>query len=145
MRMALEQAMQRQDKFLPAELVRLMEHPGLAPLLRNLIFVDDAGSFTFCDEPARLSSSVKLAHPYDLLQSGKWPEWQKQTFLEERVQPFKQVFRELYVLTATERDARESTRYGGHQLHPRQALAILGKRGWVVQPEGGVTKTLHAQ
>ncbi len=82
----------------------------------------------------------------DLLQTQAWPQWQRDCFLRERIQPFKQVFRELYVLTAAEsEDGTLSRRYDGHQVNPRQALALLGNRGWTVHPEEGVRRTFHAQ
>ena len=146
MRMALEQAMQRGDKFEPDELAGLLDHPGLAPLLRNLVFLDESGAVGFLSASGRLeggSGKLWIAHPHDLLKRGDWPEWQHVIFGQERVQPFKQVFRELYVLTDREKESTESTRYAGHQLQPRQALAILGKRGWVVRQEEGISKTLH--
>jgi hypothetical protein len=59
------------------------------------------------------------------------------------LQPFKQVFRGLYVPTRDEAGATESRHYAGNQLQPRQALALLGGRGWVVHPEEGVRKTFH--
>ena len=61
------------------------------------------------------------------------------------MQPFKQVFRELYVPTKDEDGAAVSRRYAGNQLQPRQALALLGSRGWVVHPEEGVRKTFHTR
>jgi hypothetical protein len=55
------------------------------------------------------------------------------------------VFRELYVLTAAETaDSTHSHRYAGHQIQPRQALALLGARGWVANDEDGVQRTFHA-
>ena len=75
---------------------------------------------------------LRIAHPYDLLGTGEWHLWQRDCFQRERVQPFKQVFRELYVLTEAEADAKNiSHRYDGHQLNPRQAMALLGSRLWV--------------
>jgi hypothetical protein len=60
------------------------------------------------------------------------------------VQPFKQVFRELYPVTRDELASKESSRrYAGHQVQPRQALALLGSRGWVSLPEEGVRRTFH--
>jgi hypothetical protein len=53
------------------------------------------------------------------------------------------VFRELYPITATERGTLQSRRYAGHQVNPRQALALLGGRGWVARPEEGVSRTFH--
>ena len=152
---SLEEAMMRGDRFKPEELAKLSEHPGLAPMLKNLVFVSDSGiaGFLAPDAGALIGKEeehlpmpvedLRVAHPFDLLDRGDWISWQHAIFMQERIQPFKQVFRELYVLTETERGKVESTRYGGHQVQPRQALAILGKRGWVLKPEEGVLKALH--
>jgi hypothetical protein len=69
---------------------------------------------------------------------GSWVSWQERLFVGERRQPFKQAFRELYVLTDEECKAGPiSQRYDGHQLQPRQALALLGTRGWLTSRETG--------
>ena len=87
---------------------------------------------------------MRIAHPHDLLGTGDWHLWQRECFAAERIQPFKQVFRELYVLTDAERtEPLRSLRYAGHQVNPRQALALLGGRGWVNHPEEGVRRTFH--
>jgi hypothetical protein len=44
-----------------------------------------------------------------------------------------------------ERGATVSRRYGGNQLQPRQALALLGGRGWVAHPDAGVRKIFHRE
>ncbi len=81
---------------------------------------------------------LRLAHPVDLVADGTWVAWQQRLFTEGRRQPFKQVFRELYVLTVAERKAGPAShRYDGHQLQPRQALALLGRRGWLSSRESG--------
>jgi hypothetical protein len=83
-----------------------------------------------------------MAHPHDLLTSGKWDAWQHECFSIERVQPFKQVFRELYVVTQQEKtDGGISRRYAGQQVNPSQAYALWGRRGW--QTQDGVWKTFH--
>ncbi|MGH2502428.1 MAG: DUF4132 domain-containing protein, partial [Ktedonobacterales bacterium] len=63
----------------------------------------------------------------------------------ERIQPLKQVFRELYPLTEAERrDGSVSHRYAGQQAHWRQGMALLGQRGWVADmEEGDATRTFH--
>ena len=146
MRLSLEEAMQRGDLFRIDELMALMKHPGLRPMLRNLVFVGSSGASGFLEEDGRLNGedqSACIAHPYDLLRLGNWPTWQHRIFAEERIQPFKQAFRELYLLTEQEKGASISTRYGGHQVKPYQSIGILGKRGWAVRAELGVSKTLH--
>ncbi|HVK05434.1 MAG TPA: DUF5724 domain-containing protein, partial [Armatimonadaceae bacterium] len=163
MRQSLEEAMIRGDVFSGAEVAGLMEHPVLRPLLRSLVFVeaseggepvlgypadDDARALE--DEagnsyPLRPDMALRVAHPCDLLQTGRWDRWQRDCFLRERVQPFKQVFRELYVLTAQERaDGTFTRRYSGHQVNPKQAMALLGTRGWISSYDEAARKTFHA-
>jgi hypothetical protein len=160
MRLSLEEAMIRGDGFSGAELAKLWEHPVLQPMLRSLVFVEDAGAEPIIGYPVEGGKHLedaegathtvppdlrlRIAHPLDLLQTGKWDRWQRDCFLRERIQPFKQVFRELYVLTDQEKaDATFSSRYSGHQVNPKQALALLGKRGWVNTYEEGARKTYH--
>jgi hypothetical protein len=92
------------------------------------------------------SDIVRIAHPLDLLESKEWHLWQRECFVAERIQPFKQIFRELYILTANEKDdGNFSRRYAGQQVNPRQAAALFGQRGWVVDPSEGVQKTFHQE
>jgi hypothetical protein len=97
--------------------------------------------------PLAAETTLRIAHPHDLLQTKEWHLWQRDCFLRERIQPFKQVFRELYVLTPNEadEDGTYSHRYAGHQVNPRQGLALLGGRGWVNKPEEGLRRTFHDQ
>jgi hypothetical protein len=152
---ALEDAMCRGDQFKAPELRALLDHPILAPALSRLVFVGDevAG---YLAEGGRLlrdhsgaqqvlgsDEEVRIAHPHDLFVRGDWSAWQHECFRAERVQPFKQLFRELYPMTDMERGTHQSRRYAGHQVNPRQALALLGARGWVAHPEQGVSRTFH--
>ncbi len=158
MRQSLEQAMCRGDRFTGHELQTLLAHPVLRPLVADVVFVGQdligypdptaqhllglAGQ-TYVIPP---EASLRLAHPHDLFETGEWHLWQQECFRHERIQPFKQVFRELYLLTAAERtEGTISRRYAGHQVNPRQALALLGQRGWVVHPEEGVRRTFHEE
>ena len=85
-----------------------------------------------------------LEIPMNEAGADAWHEWQRDAFRREIVQPFKQVFRELYPPTAQElADGTFSRRYAGHQVGPRQAIALLGGRGWVAKPEEGVRRTFH--
>jgi hypothetical protein len=158
MRSLLEQAMCRGDRFTGAELRELLAHPVLAPMLTQLVFVGDGmvgyplereGALHSHDGSVfsvRDNTPLRIAHPHDLLATKEWHLWQRECFLMERIQPFKQVFRELYVLTQAEKvEGTISRRYAGHEVHPRQALALLGQRGWVHHPEEGVRRTFHDQ
>ena len=84
-----------------------------------------------------------LADPYDFLETRKWRLWKTRREHREIVQPFKQIFRELYVVTAAEKkDGDLSRRYAGQQVQPRQAMALWSGRGWKVSEEG-IRKMLH--
>lgn len=155
-RESLEAAMIRGDTFSGAELAELIEHPLLSPMFKRLVLVGD-GSAGYAVEGGKVLEDhsghreavaadelVRIAHPLDLLATNAWSAWQRECFARERVQPFKQVFRELYPPTRDELSSRVSSRrYAGHQVQPRQALALLGSRGWVSLPEEGVRRTFH--
>jgi hypothetical protein len=158
MRRSLEGAMVRGDVFTGAELIELSDHPLLAPQLRRLVLIGEgiagypiAGGQALLDHSGGehavgASELVRIAHPVDLLAAGSesWHSWQRDAFRREVVQPFKQVFRELYSPTMQElADGNLSRRYAGHQVGPRQALALLGGRGWVSKPDEGVRRTFH--
>ena len=154
-RKALEAAMVRQDEFAPDDLAKLDDHPVVAPMLELLVFVGDTGQtvrrrrggrFVGADgRPVDVRSALRIAHPVDLRASGTWVAWQEQLFVDEQRQPFKQAFRELYVVTDAERTGGPlSRRYEGHQVQPRQAAALLGQRGWLVDRENGdVSRVFH--
>lgn len=159
-RQALEQAMCRGDEFSAAEVAGLWKHPILRSAMSRLILVGKTKSggalLGYPDkngkalrtvdgkhEPLRATDTLRIAHPLDLLPAKSWSAWQHECFAAERVQPFKQVFREIYAPTAAERNEDRSTRYAGQQVQPRQALALFGSRGWVARAEEGVQRTFH--
>jgi uncharacterized protein DUF5724/uncharacterized protein DUF4132 len=158
MRLSLEQAMCRGDEFTVAELKSLFRHPMLKAMIEQLIFVSpeglgypiQSGTTLVTHEAKKISlmeaDHVRIAHPLDLLENKEWHRWQQDCFIAERIQPFKQVFRELYVLTSTEKgEGNLSRRYAGQQVNPRQAVALFGTHGWVVDPNEGVQKTFHQE
>jgi hypothetical protein len=165
-RAGLETAMCRADSFTGAELVTLFDHPLLKSAISRLVMVGEAQSgasfMGYPDKngkalrshdgklaPLKASDSLRIAHPLDLLAAKDWHDWQKDCFRSERIQPFKQVFRELYTPTAAEtkpaskQAAARTARYAGQQVQPRQALALFGSRGWVARTEEGVQRTFH--
>ena len=144
MRQSLEEAMIRGDCFTFQELRELESHPLLKPMISSLLFACEDGEVRWHDALDAQSGLLRLAHPVDLLKSGSWPQRQRECIETARRQPFKQAFREVYLLTKRERDQKTfSGRYEGHQVNPTQATAIVGKRGWVNVPEEGLRKTFH--
>lgn len=151
---SLEAAMVRQDTFSPRDLAGLDRHPVVAPMLRLLVFTDGEGRTMrradgrFVDVTGSVVTpevAVRLAHPVDLASGGDWIAWQEQTVVDEQRQPFRQVFRELYTVTEAERlHGPASHRYGGHQIQPRQAMALFGRRGWLTDRDNGdVSRVFH--
>ena len=157
-RPSLEQMMCRGDTFRGEELIQLMTHPFIGPMLGRLVLVGKGHlgypvrggkALENCQgevTAVKQTGELRIAHPADLFETGNWHRWQQDCFGRERIQPFKQVFRELYPVTKAElKDKTLSRRYAGHQVNPRQALALLGGRGWVSVPEEGVRRTFHEE
>ena len=156
-RFMLEQAMEDRTTFEEQELHRLMQNPVIWPLLKNLVFVCNdntrmgfysEGTLTDADgiiHPLDNASLLRIAHPVDLYASRQWHGFQKALFDKAIRQPFKQVFRELYIPTDEEREATQSLRYAGNQIQPQKAIAVLKKRRWVANYEDGLQKVYYKE
>lgn len=155
-RVSLEQAMCRGDRFTATELAQLAAHPVLFPMLGQLVLIGNCEIGYLVEHGTALqnhsqvitpiaSNELRIAHAHDLLMTQEWHLWQQECFESDRVQPFKQIFRELYVPTPAEQSETTSHRYEGHQVNPKQALALWGQRGWVAAPEEGVRRTFHTE
>ena len=94
-----------------------------------------------------LSDDTKLtvAHPFHMYKTGKWHDIQKYVFDNKIVQPFKQVFRELYVKTEEEMNMEHSLRYAGNQIQPKKTLGCLKSRHWVADIEDGLQKVYYKE
>jgi Family of unknown function (DUF5724)/Domain of unknown function (DUF4132) len=155
-RKGLEEAMIRGDEFEFAELGNLFAHPVISKHLKKLVFISGEnhgfykdGKFVSAKENELLLSEndkIRIAHCVDLYESGEWSDYQRLCFDHELKQPFKQIFRELY--TPTEDELKEksiSRRYAGHQIQPKQTLALLKTRGWKADYEEGLQKVFHKE
>ncbi|MDQ5851503.1 MAG: DUF4132 domain-containing protein, partial [Chloroflexota bacterium] len=148
-------AMRRGDPLRPDELSILMRNPLAVALLERLVLQDEAGAFGlfraedsslegYHGERVRISGAVRIAHPYDLAQADVLGDWQTEIVRRQIVQPFKQVFRELYLLTPAEAEAGYSSqRFAGRRLKGRQAAAVLANLGWQIDGGDGVHKPLY--
>ena len=154
-RQMLEQAMEDRTIFLAAELDGLKENPVVLPLISRLVFVSGKNLGFFEDMKLIMlgGKSVKLkpeselivAHPLDLYSAGVWSEYQKMMFDKQITQPFKQVFRELYVKTDEEKEAFTSMRYAGNQVQPAKTVSCLKTRRWVADTEDGLQKIYYKE
>ena len=157
-RLSLEQAMLSQTLFTVAELHRIMEHPVVRAMLSKLVlfnpetqasgFWQDGHLLNAEGEKVALKADDKLliAHPSHLFYAVQWDLYQKYLFDKELKQPFKQVFRELYIPTKDELEtSNRSERYQGHQVQPQKTVALLRSRGWTVNYEEGLQRVYHKE
>ena len=150
----LEEMMEDGTPLLAREIANVMEHnPVIAPLLKPLVFQSGAALGFYADgalvaadgtrtELAK-DAEVKIAHALDLYESGTWADYQKYLFEKEIRQPFKQVFRELYIKTADEHGKESSHRYAGHQVQPAKTVALLKTRRWVIDGSEGLQRIYY--
>ena len=150
----LEEMMEDGTPLLAREIANVMEHnPVIAPLLRVLVFKSDTalgfyeGGALVTPDGTRTEvagdAELKIAHALDLYESGTWAAYQADLFEKGIRQPFKQVFRELYVKTADERGKETSLRYAGHQIQPAKTVALLKTRRWVVDGTDGLQRVYY--
>ncbi|MBC9933074.1 DUF4132 domain-containing protein [Chitinophaga qingshengii] len=155
-RKGLEDAMVRGDVFSFDEISTLFDHPVIAKHLEKLVFITDKGhgfyqSGSLIDAAGKQTKlaakdGIRIAHSADLHQAGVWSDYQRYCFEKSVQQPFKQIFRELYVPLEDElKEVSVSRRYAGHQVQPIQTVALLKTRGWKVDYEEGLQKVFHKE
>lgn len=151
----LEEAMENSTAFSFSELCSLSAHPVVYPMLKNLVLCSE-GEFGFISEAGLVNSqgevrellpesTLRVAHPYDMYNAGVWRDYQKYLFDNRIAQPFRQVFRELYVKTDEERGMLHSLRYAGNQIMPAKTVACLKSRQWVADIEAGLQKVYYKE
>lgn len=138
-RKTLERAMVHRDAFTKRELELLARNPVLGPSTKKLLFVSSGFVGFFADgflvdfngSMTQVDENIYIAHPYDLMTSKTWHDWQKHFYTERIKQPFKQVFREYYCPNVDElKEKTISRRYAGHQLQPQKAARLAEERLW---------------
>ncbi|NDV59461.1 DUF4132 domain-containing protein [Bacteroides sp. 519] len=144
---SLEQSMVKGDTFELSELKQLLNHPVIAPLLQKLLFATGNRTGALC-ELFDLDDNTQLtiAHPYDLYKADTWLSSQRYAFEHKLVQPFKQIFRELYLINEDELAEKTiSRRYAGHQIQPQKTVALLKGRGWTVDYDQGLQRVYYKE
>jgi hypothetical protein len=76
------------------------------------------------------SDPLTIAHAHTLYEHGELAGWQSAIVEREWNQPFKQVFREVYLPTETERAAAECARFSGQAVRSAVASRLLSSRAW---------------
>ena len=152
-RFLLEDMMQRRTPLAVDDVRAILSNPVVSPMFKKLVLLQDEqfglptveGLATLDGVKKYGKSPLLLAHPVDFNAAGLWAQWQSHLFAEKLVQPFKQVFRELYVPLPEEAELSESRRYSGYQIQVKQAAAALRSRGWTASYEDGLQKVFLAQ
>jgi hypothetical protein len=121
-----------------------LAHPVTGPLARRLLWTVEGdvaetglpsadGKLATLDGEREVppAATVRLWHPARA-GTAQVQGWRDRLVREELAQPFKQAFREVYLLTPAERETRlYSNRYAAHILHYRQVYALMKTRTWV--------------
>lgn len=155
-RKSLESAMLNEVFFSTKEIKNIMLHPVVKAMLSKLVLINKNekisgfwmdGFIVKVDGmtiKAKPDDKFVIAHPSHLHRNAEWNLFQKLAFEQRLTQPFKQIFRELYIVTKNERELFVgSNRYEGHQVQPKQAAALLRGRGWTANNYEGLQKVYH--
>ena len=155
-----EAAMENREYFTLGELLMLSENPVTKAITENLVFVcDDSNAIGFiCTDGLsgtsgdimRIDTQMKIrpAHPFDLYKSGQWSDFQntmmKRGHDDGRKQPFRQIFRELYLKLPEEAEKTRSLMFAGNQIQPQRTVGALKNRRWIADYEDGLQKIYYA-
>ncbi|MCW6010108.1 DUF4132 domain-containing protein [Micromonospora sp. CPCC 205371] len=137
---------------LPTWRQRYAEHPVISSLALHLLWtVADGdqtvtalpapeGRFTLADGETIApgdEARVRVWHPVDA-SPEEVRAWRAHIMDRELAQPFKQAFREVYLLTPAEEQTNVySNRFAGHVLRYQQAYALMKERRWGTNYLGG--------
>lgn len=156
-RRALEEVMCRGEALTPAEVQLLGRNPVAAPMLAALLFLDGAGRVGLYRHEEQsiedlagarhpLEGPLRVAHCYDLYRLDLLAGWQRELVRRRVVQPFKQAFRELYLITPAETETRTySNRFAGQTVDAKQAARLLQAQGWDCTGEEFPRKTFPGE
>lgn len=144
-RVAIENLMVSGRMLSPEKLADLARLPIAKSMLSALVLRTENGFSGLLDQAWEtlvglegatqlLNEPVQIAHAMHLLRDGCLGQWQATLVAKQSRQPFKQVFRECYVLTPAEREAADhSRRFAGRKVRTRVLGATLSGRGWRIE------------
>ena len=155
----MEQAMEDKTPFEVWEFLQLYKNPVVRPIVESLAVIPVArseSSLGFLTEegmlndlktltPLKSNDKIRIVHPFDFYQSGRWHEFQKLLFEKQIKQPFKQVFRELYLKLDEELEKEESMLFSGNQIWPKKTVGALRTRRWIADYEDGLQKIYYKE
>ena len=146
----LEEAMENETQYLAEEILDLSSDPVSGAIVNRLLYKSADGDFfgfaaDIKDAGLKADERLVVAHPYHLFKAGRWHEFQKICFEKEIRQPFKQIFRELYIKTDDEMQQLRSERYAGNQINPKITVGTLRNRRWIADADEGLQKVYYKE
>lgn len=161
-RKMMEESMESRTIFTAGEIGMLLGNPVAQAILKPLVFLwgQESGmaelevgntpalvliTLEGIKQPLSSSEELRIAHPLDLYRLGIWHEYQKLLFEQKIKQPFKQVFRELYVKLPEELYQKSSRMFAGNQIQPSRTVACLRDRRWVADYQEGLQKIYYKE
>lgn len=167
-RKMMEESMESQTLFTVDEVSMLYANPVVRAILAPLVFVSGGklgfmemqehaaqgqpGNISPClvsydgtRTPLKGTDLLRIAHPLDLYRQGVWHGYQNYLFDNCVRQPFKQVFRELYVKLPEEQGQKYSRMFAGNQIQPQKTVAVLRGRRWIADYEEGLQKVYYKE
>lgn len=153
----MEEFMESRNKLKYKELSSLMKNYVTEPILRNLVFVRDENTVLgflreggFIDFDGNTydvdeDDSIRVAHSFDLYENNVLDGYKNYLSDKKIEQPFKQVFRELYLKSDDELDKSSSFRYSNKQIPVKKSIAILKSRRWICDYEIGLHKVFYKE
>lgn len=149
----LEQSMEEQKEFSFEQICTITRQPLIRSFFEKLILTDGRSASVFREgsildlQTKSLAQGGKftIAHPVTLQKTGMLREAMKYVIANDIRQPFKQVFREMYLLSEGERNAEEVLRFKGFNVNLKRAVAALKNRGWGVSEDIGLRKVYYCQ
>jgi hypothetical protein len=142
-RTSLEDVMARAEALAAGDFAQLARMPAAANLLTALVlraadgryglYRADEGALEGTDGARFLPvAPLVIAHPFHFAADGCLAAWQREIVRRRIIQPFKQVFRELYTPTAEERDVSFTRRFAGQHVDSRRATWLFRARRWQI-------------
>lgn len=164
----MEESMESGAEFTALEVAGLMGNPVVRAILLPLVLIsgENAGLLVWEEDENKENSKegnisikewdgritaleadkkVRIAHPLDLYKMKVWHQYQKLLFDQQIRQPFKQVFRELYVKLPEEAGLTASRMFAGNQIQPQKTVGCLKGRRWIVDYEEGLQKIYYKE
>ena len=166
----MEESMESGAEFMAAEISGLWGNPVVRAILIPLVFTSESemgfleredtadgeknqepgGSIVIRSLDGQQKTvdadlKLRIAHPLDLYRAGVWHLYQKELFDRQIRQPFKQVFRELYVKLPEELGLKASRMFAGNQIQPQKTVGCLKGRRWIADYDEGLQKIYYKE